>query len=68
MNMCGNTINLVVVGCCFSLVVGCTVDFSCEYRGWEIYALENVTLYIAVYGAYKPYISGIHATQLVRVR
>ena len=27
---------------------------------WEIYPLENVVFYIAVYGLYKPYISHAH--------
>ena len=29
----------------------------------EIYALEHVVFYIAVYGLYKPYISYIHNTE-----
>ena len=37
-----------------------------EHSTWcvlEIYALENVVLYIAVYGLYKPYISSIRNTE-----
>ena len=33
------------------------LNIPCVAYMWEIYALENVVLYIAVYGPYKPYIS-----------
>ena len=43
----------------------CVLTVVSVLRVLEIYALENMVLYIAVYGPYKPYIS-IYSTRNVQ--